>query len=71
VEIATLEAWLRAAEERHRVTVDTTRVDRERLAEVEYLIKCLRAAAVDYQERVWDIEKRSRNNYHHLCHQGG
>jgi hypothetical protein len=37
VEIATLEAQLRTAEDRHRVTVDTTRVDRERLAEAEYL----------------------------------
>jgi hypothetical protein len=48
VEIATLEAQLRAVEERHRVTVDTTRADRERLAEAEYLIESLGAAAVDY-----------------------
>jgi hypothetical protein len=71
VKTATLEARLRAAEERHRVTVDTTRANRERLAEVEYLIESLGATAVDYQERVWDLEERSRNNYHHLCHLGG
>jgi tRNA-dihydrouridine synthase len=52
VEIATLEARLRTAEERHRVIVDTTRADREWLAEAEYLIESLGAAAVDYQERV-------------------
>jgi hypothetical protein len=71
VEIATLEARLRAVEERQRVTMDTTRADRERLAEAEYLIESLGAAAVDYQERVWDLEERSCNNYHHLCHLGG
>jgi hypothetical protein len=68
---ATLEARLRTAEERHRVTVDTTRADRERLAEAEYLIESLRAVAVDYQERVWDLEERSHHNYHHLVHLGG
>jgi tRNA-dihydrouridine synthase len=52
VEIATLEARLRTAEERHRVIVDTTCADREWLAEAEYLIESLGAAAVDYQERV-------------------
>jgi hypothetical protein len=51
--------------------VDTTRADRERLAEAEYLIESLRAATLDYQERVWDLEERSRNNYYHLCHLGG
>jgi hypothetical protein len=52
VEIATLEAQLRTTEDRHWVTVDTTRADRERLAEAEYLIESLGVAAVDYQERV-------------------
>jgi hypothetical protein len=69
--IATLKARLRATEERHRVTLDTTRADRERLAEAEYLVESLGAATVDYQERVWDLEERSRYNYHHLCHLGG
>jgi hypothetical protein len=71
MEIATLEARLRAAKERHRVTLDTTHADRERLAEAEYLVESLGAAAVDYQERVWDLEERGRYNYHHLCHLGG
>jgi hypothetical protein len=71
VEIATLEAQLRTAEERHRVTVDATRTDRERLAEAEYLIESLGAAVVDYHERVWDLEEMSRHNYYHLCHLGG
>jgi hypothetical protein len=66
-----LEARLRTVEERHRVTVDTTHADRERLAEAEYLIESLRAAAVDYLERVWDLEERSRHNYYHLCYLGG
>jgi hypothetical protein len=39
VEIATLEARLRTANERHQVTVDTTRADREQLAKAEYLLK--------------------------------
>jgi hypothetical protein len=69
MEIATLEARLRAAKERHRVTLDTTHADRERLAEAEYLVESLGAPAVDYQERVWDLE--GRYNYHHLCHLGG
>jgi hypothetical protein len=71
VEIATLEARLRTAEERHRVTVDATRAYRERLVEAKYPIESLGAAAVDYQERVWDLEERSRHNYYHLCHMGG
>jgi hypothetical protein len=62
---------LRTAEDRHQVTVDTTRVDRERLAEAEYLIESLGAVAVDYQERVWDLEERSCHNYYHLCYLGG
>jgi hypothetical protein len=70
MEIGTLEARLRTVEKRHRVTMDTTRADRERLAEAEYLIESLGAAAVDYQERVWDLVERSRNNYYHLCHLG-
>jgi hypothetical protein len=71
VEIAILEARLRTVEERHRVTVDTTHADRERLAEAEYLIESLRAAVVDYLERVWDLEERSHHNYYHLCYLGG
>jgi hypothetical protein len=71
VEIATLEARLGTVEERHRVTVDSTRADRERLVEAKYLIESLGVAAVDYQERVWNLEERSRHNYNHLCHLGG
>jgi hypothetical protein len=71
VEIVTLEARLRTAEERHQVTVDATRADRERLAEAEYLIVSLGAAVVDYQERVSYLEERSCHNYYHLCHMGG
>jgi hypothetical protein len=41
------------------------------LAEAEYLIESLGAAVVDYQERVWDLEERSRHNYYHLCYLGG
>jgi hypothetical protein len=52
VTIATLEARLRTAEERHRVTLDTTRVDKERLAEAKYLMESIGAAAADYQEKV-------------------
>jgi hypothetical protein len=51
--------------------VDTTLADRKQLARAEYLIESLGAATVDYQERVWDLEERSLNNYHHLCHLGG
>jgi hypothetical protein len=51
VKIATLEPWLRTAEERHQVTVDTTCADREWLAEAKYLIESLGAAAADYQEK--------------------
>jgi hypothetical protein len=50
--IATLEARLRTAEERHRVTLDTTRVHKERLAETKYLMESIGAAAADYQEKV-------------------
>jgi hypothetical protein len=71
VEISTLEARLRTAKERHRVTVDTTHADREQLTEDEYLIESLGAAVVDYQERVWDLEERSHHNYYHLCYLGG
>jgi hypothetical protein len=71
MKIITLEARLWTAEERHRVTVDTTRADRERLAEAKYLIESVRAAAADYQEKVWDLEERSRHRYYHLCYLGG
>jgi hypothetical protein len=71
MEISTLEARLRTAKERHRVTVDTTHANREQLTEAEYLIESLGAAVVDYQERVWDLEERSRHNYYHLCYLGG
>jgi hypothetical protein len=52
VTIATLEARLRTAEERHRVALDTTHADRERLAEAKYLMESVGAAAADYQEKV-------------------
>jgi hypothetical protein len=71
VKIATLEARLKTAEEKHRATVEATRADRERLAEAKYLMESIGAAAADYQERVWDLEERSRHNYNHLCYLGG
>jgi hypothetical protein len=71
MKIATLEARLRTAEERHRAIVDTTHADRERLAEANYLIESLGATAADYQEKFWDSEERSRHNYYHLCYLGG
>jgi septum formation inhibitor MinC len=48
VTIATLEARLRTAEERHWVALDTTRADRERLAEAKYLTESVGAAAANY-----------------------
>jgi hypothetical protein len=71
VKIATLEARLKTAEERHQATVEATRADREWLAEAKYLMESVGAAAADYQERVWDLEERSRHNYNHLCYLGG
>jgi hypothetical protein len=71
VKIATLEARLRTAEERHRVTVGTTCADREQLAEAKYLIESLGAVVADYQDKFWDSEERSLHNYHHLCYLGG
>jgi hypothetical protein len=71
VKIATLEARLKTTEERHRATVEATPADRERLAEAKYLMESVGAAAGDYQERVWDLEERSRHNYNHLCYLGG
>jgi hypothetical protein len=71
VKIATLEARLKTAEEKHRATVEATCADRERLAEAKYLMESVGAAAADYQERVWDLEERSRHNYNHLCYLGG
>jgi hypothetical protein len=70
VKIATLEAWLKTAEERHQATVEATRADREQLAEAN-LMESVRAAAADYQERVWYLEERSHHNYNHLCYLGG
>jgi hypothetical protein len=52
VRIATLEARLRTVEEKHRATVEDTRVDREKLAEAKYLMESVRAAAAAYQVRV-------------------
>jgi hypothetical protein len=71
VKIATLEARLRTAEERHRVTVEATRVDRKRLVEAKYPMESIGAAVANYQERVWNLEERSCHNYNHLCYLGG
>jgi hypothetical protein len=71
VRIATSEARLKTAEEKHRATVEATRVDRERLAEAKYLMESVGAAATDYQVRVWDLQEGSRHNYNHLCYLGG
>jgi BMFP domain-containing protein YqiC len=68
VRIATLEARLKTAEEKHRATVEATRVDREKLAEAKYLMESVGAAAADYQVRVWDLQEGSRHNYNHLCY---
>jgi hypothetical protein len=67
VRIATLEARLNTAEEKHRATVDATRVDMEKLAEAKYLMESVGATAADYQVRVWDLHEGSRHNYNHLC----
>jgi hypothetical protein len=71
VRIATLEARLKTAEEKHRATVEATRADRERLAEAKYLMESIETAAADYQERVWDLHEGSHHNYNHLCYLGG
>jgi hypothetical protein len=71
VRIATLEARLKTAEEKHRATLEATRADRERLAEAKYLMESVGAAEADYQERVWDLQEESRHNYNHLCYLGG
>jgi hypothetical protein len=71
VRIATLEARLKTAEEKHRATVEATRVDRERLAEAKYMMELVGATAADYQVRVWDLQEGSRHNYNHLCYLGG
>jgi hypothetical protein len=71
VRIATLEARLKTAEEKHRATVEATRADRERLAEAKYLMESVGSAVADYQERVWDLQEGSRHNYNHLCYLGG
>jgi hypothetical protein len=71
VKIANLEARLKAAEEKHRATVEAIRTDREQLAEAKYLMESVGAAAADYQERVWDLQEGSRHNYNHRCYLGG
>jgi hypothetical protein len=48
VRIGTLEAWLKTTEEKHRATVEATRVDRERLSEAKYLMESVGAATADY-----------------------
>jgi hypothetical protein len=71
VKIATLEARLKTAEEKHRATVEATRADREQLVEAKYLMESVRAAATNYQEWVWDLKEGNRHNYNHLCYVGG
>jgi hypothetical protein len=63
VRIATLKARLKTAEEKHRATVEATRVDRERLVEAKYLMESVGASAGDYQVRVWDLQEGSHHNY--------
>jgi hypothetical protein len=48
VRIGTLEAWLKTTEEKHRATVEATRVDRERLSEAKYLMESVGAATAYY-----------------------
>jgi hypothetical protein len=48
MKIATLEARLKTAEEKHRATMEATSTDREQLAEAKYLMESVRAAAADY-----------------------
>jgi hypothetical protein len=48
VRIATLEELLKAAEEKHRATVEATHVDREKLAEAKYMMESVGAATADY-----------------------
>jgi hypothetical protein len=45
VRIATLEARLKTAEEKHRAMVEATRLDREKLAEAKYLMESVGVAA--------------------------
>jgi hypothetical protein len=71
VKIATLEARLKTAEEKHRATVEATRADREQLVEAKYLMESVRAASTNYQEWVWDLKEGNRHNYNHLCYVGG
>jgi hypothetical protein len=59
VRIATLQARLRTEEEQQRATVETTRLDREKLAEVKDLLESVGAAAPDYQVRTWDLQEAS------------
>jgi hypothetical protein len=40
---------VKTTEEKHRATVEATRVDRERLAEAKYLMESVGAATADYQ----------------------
>jgi hypothetical protein len=69
--IATLETRLRTEQELHQATVEATREDRVRLAEARDQLESVRAAAADYQVKVWDLQEASRHNYHHLCYLGG
>jgi hypothetical protein len=71
VRIATLEARLKNAEEKHRATVEANHMDRERLAEAKYLMESVGAAAANYQVRGWDLQEGSRHNYNHMCYLGG
>jgi hypothetical protein len=69
--IATLEARLRTEQELHRATVEATREDRVRLAEVRDQLESVGATATDYQVKMWDLQEASRHNYHHLCYLEG
>jgi hypothetical protein len=71
VSIATLEARLKKAKEKHRATMEATHVNMEKLAEAKYLMELVGAAAADYQVRVWDLQEGSRHNYNHSCYLGG
>jgi hypothetical protein len=59
VRIATLEARPKTADEKHRATVEATRMDREKLAEAKYLMESVGAVAAHYQVRVWDLQEGS------------
>jgi hypothetical protein len=71
VRIATLVPRLKTAKEKHRATVEATRMDWERLAEAKYRMESVGAVGADYQVRVWVLQEGSRHNYNHLCYLGG